>query len=131
MERFNQRLEEYTNALNRLREGLKKSENEEDDLYIDGILQRFEFTFELAWKTMKDYMEYEGIINKIGSPREIIKSGFAEGIIEDGEVWIKMMLARNSLAHIYDEATSREIYTGIKNEYIVLMEKLEERLKEI
>ncbi len=110
MERFKQRLEEYTNALNRLKEGLKKSENEEDDLYIDGILQRFEFTFELAWKTMKDYMEYEGIINKIGSPREIIKSGFAEGIIEDGEAWIKMMLARNSLAHIYDEATSREIY---------------------
>lgn len=129
MERFNQRLEEYTNALNRLKEGLKKSAD--DDLYIDGILQRFEFTFELAWKTMKDYMEYQGIINKIGSPREIIKSGFSEGILQDGDAWIKMMLARNSLSHIYDEATSREIYKDIKKEYVFLMEKLEEKLQEL
>lgn len=129
MERFKQRLEEYTNALNRLKEGLKKSAD--DDLYIDGILQRFEFTFELAWKAMKDYLEYQGIITKIGSPREIIKSGFAEGIIQDGEAWIKMMLARNSLSHIYDEITSRNIYKDIKNEYVFLMEKLEERLKHL
>lgn len=127
MERFKQRLEEFSNALERLKEGLTKSAD--DDLYIDGILQRFEFTFELSWKTIKDYMEYQGIIPKIGSPREIIKTGFAEGIIEDGEAWIKMMLSRNTLSHIYDEITSRNIYKEIKNEYVELFEKLENKLK--
>lgn len=122
MERFKQRLLEYNNALTRLKEGLEKSAD--DDLYIDGILQRFEFTFELAWKTMKDYLEYQGIIPKIGSPREIIKNGFEEGIIENGEEWIKMMLSRNTLSHIYDEATSKKIYDEIKNEYVMLLEKL-------
>ena len=129
MERFKQRLEEYTHALTRLKEGLKKSAD--DDLYIDGILQRFEFTFELSWKTMKDYMEYQGIITKIGSPREIIKTGFSEGIIEDGDAWIKMMLSRNSLSHIYDEVTSRNIYKEIQSEYVELFEKLETRLKQL
>ena len=127
MERFKQRLNEFSNALERLKEGLTKSAD--DDLYIDGILQRFEFTFELSWKTIKDYMEYQGIITKIGSPREIIKTGFAEGIIDDGEAWIKMMLSRNTLSHIYDEITSRNIYKEIKSEYVELFEKLENKLK--
>ena len=129
MERFRQRLAEYNRALSRLQEGLEKPAD--DDLYVDGILQRFEFTFELAWKTVKDYLEYQGIIDKIGSPREIIKTGFAEGIIQDGEAWIKMMLARNALSHLYDECASRKIYDDIKMEYVVLLENLQLKLNEL
>ena len=66
-----------------------------------------------------------------GSPREIIKESFAYGLISNGEVWIKMMLARNTLSHLYDEETSREVYDEIKNEYIYQIEKLIETLEEI
>lgn len=61
---------------------------------------------------------------------EIIKSAFEYGMIEDGEAWIKMMLARNSLSHLYDEAKSREVYQEIKNVYFKLLEQLKEKFNE-
>ncbi len=128
MKRFEERKQELLNATERLKEALKEEEN---DLVIDGTLHRFEFTFELAWKTIKDYLEYAGIIEGTGSPREIIKTAFANGIIEDGDKWINMMLARNSLAHLYDEKKSREIYIEIKNIYFELFQKLNEKFSKI
>ena len=126
MKRFNERKEEYFHALNRLKEAL---EREVDDVVIDGVLHRFEFTFELAWKTVKDYLEYLGMTEKIGSPREIIQLGFKQGIISDGEAWVSMMLSRNALSHLYDEKTSREIYEKIKNNYVKLFGDLMEILE--
>ena len=126
MKRFNERKEEYFNALNRLKEAL---EREVDDVVIDGVLHRFEFTFELAWKTVKDYLEYLGMTEKIGRPREIIQLGFKQGIISDGEAWVSMMLSRNALSHLYDEKTSREIYEKIKNDYVKLFGDLKEKLE--
>lgn len=128
MERFQERKKEFSKALERLKEALQEDETE---IVVDGVLHRFEFTFELAWKTMKDYLEYDGVINKIGSPREIIKESFKYGLIEDGEEWIKMMLARNSLSHLYDQETSREIYSDIKEKYVNLLENLNGKLEEI
>ena len=128
MERFKERRKEFSKALERLKEALQEKETE---IVVDGVLHRFEFTFELAWKTMKDYLEYDGIINKIGSPREVIKAAFQYDLIENGEQWIKMMLARNSLSHLYDEETSREIYSDIKEEYVNLFEDLNKKFKEI
>ena len=125
MKRFEERKEDLNKATTRLEEALKE---EMTDLAIDGVLHRFEFTFELAWKTMKDYLEYQGIIQKIGSPREVIKEAFSAGIINNGEIWIKMMLSRNSLSHLYDEETSREIYDDIKNEYIFEIKELVKKL---
>ena len=127
MTRFEQRRADYFNALERLKEAVKQGDS---DIVIDGILHRFEFTFELAWKTVKDYLEYLGITNKVGSPREIIQTGYKQGIIEDGESWIKMMLSKNSLSHIYNEKTSREIYEYIVSEYIDLFENLKKKLNE-
>lgn len=121
MKRFEERKQDLANATKRLKEAL---EQEESDLMIDGVLHRYEFTFELAWKTLKDYLEYLGITMNTGSPREVIKESFAHNLISDGETWIKMMLARNSLAHLYDEETSRQVYKEIKNEYINQIEKL-------
>ena len=125
MEKYEQIKMNLTNATKRLKEAL---EQEETDIVIDGVLHRYEFTFELAWKTLKDYLEYLGIPMNTGSPREVIKESFAHNLISDGETWIKMMLARNSLSHLYDEETSRQIYVAIKNEYINELEKLVESL---
>lgn len=128
MNRFKERFEEYKKALRRLEEALQEDKT---DLVIDGVLHRFEFTFELAWKTMKDCLEYLGIVSKIGSPRENIQEAFKQGLIDNGEIWIEIMLSRNSLSHLYDENTSREIYNKIKNTYIIEFKKLKNKLSEI
>ena len=125
-ERFEERKQDLINATNRLKEALDEEENE---LMIDAVLHRYEFTFELAWKTLRDYLEYSGVAINTGSPREVIKESFVHNLISDGEVWIKMMLARNSLSHLYDEETSRQVYNEIKNEYIYQIEKLIETLE--
>ena len=126
MSRFQERLSDYKSAVDRLEEALKEPESE---IVIDGVLHRFEFTFELAWKTMKDFLEYNGISENIGSPREILRRAFESHLIEDGEEWIDMMLARNSLSHLYDEETSRKIYKEIKEKYIKLLEKLNNKFE--
>ena len=128
MRRFEERKQDLLNATERLKEALKQEEN---DIVIDCVLHRFEFTFELAWKTMKDCLEEQGIVGKIGSPREIIKEAFSVGLIDNGEVWIDMMLSRNELSHLYDEETSRKIYDNIKEIYILEINKLIQKLDTI
>ena len=129
-ETYEEMLEKRKKVLAKATERLKEALNEkETEIAIDGTLHRFEFTFELAWKTMKDLMEYNGIIETTGSPREVLRTAFQNGLNEDGETWINMMLARNSLSHLYDEETSRKIYKDIKEKYIVLIEKLNEELE--
>lgn len=127
MKRYEERKEDFSRAINRLSKAL---EEEETDVIVDGVLHRFEFTFELAWKTLKDYLEYIGVINKTGSPREVLKSAFEHGIIDNGQEWINMMLSRNSLSHLYDEETSREIYDNIKEIYFGLLKQLDKKLSE-
>lgn len=132
MKRFDERKEDLEKAYNRLQEAIDETSKNDvnDDVLIDGVLHRFEFTFELAWKTMKDYLEYQGIIDKIGSPRGVIQQAFSSGLVEDGEVWLDMMLSRNELSHLYDEQESRDIYDKIKNEYVSEIKNLIEKLNQ-
>ena len=125
MKRYEERRIDLDNAIKSLKEGLSQ---EADDLRIDGVLQRFEFTFELAWKCIKDYLEIQGIVSSIGSPREIIQLAYKHNIIDDGEKWIEMMLSRNNLSHMYDKNVSRNIYDKIKSEYVTLIEKLQDKI---
>lgn len=136
MNRFEERKKDYENALEKLEEAFNeeiiKNVNEEGlQIIIDGALHRFEFTFELAWKTIKDYLEYMGIANKIGSPRENIQQAFKQGIIDDGDIWIEIMLARNELSHLYDENISRKIYENIKKKYVHEFKKLKQKFNQI
>ena len=128
MERFNERKEDFFNACKRLEEATKE---EYSEITVDAVLHRFEFTFELAWKTVKDYLDYLGFSYKNGSPREVIQNGYKQGIIKDGEKWIEMMLARNTLPHMYDEQASREVYKKIIDEYLILLEDLKKELQNI
>lgn len=73
LERMIQRRQDFYNALAKLKQGLQETE---DEIVIDGILHRYEFTFELAWKTIKDYLEHLGIVESIGSPREVLKLAY-------------------------------------------------------
>lgn len=128
MKRLKERYEDYIKALNRLKEAMLENPT---DIVIDGTLQRYEFTFELAWKTIKDYLEYNGYTEGISSPRAIIQLAFQTKIIKKGDIWIQMMLDRNSLSHLYDEEKSREIYNNIKNKYLKQFEELKEFLENV
>ncbi len=128
MKRLNERYEDYVKALNKLKEAFLENPTE---LIIDGTLQRYEFTFELAWKTLKDYLEYNGYIDSLSSPRAIIQLAFQAKIIKNGNIWIQMMLDRNLLSHLYDEEKSREIYNNIKNKYLEQFELLKRYLQEV
>ena len=128
MNRFDERKKDFNSAYQRLEEALQVEQN---DVVIDGVLYRFEFTFELAWKTIKDYLEYMGISEGTGSPRENIKMAFQQQIISDGELWIENMLDRNSLTHLYDEEKSREIYEKIKNKYIYAFKDLNDKIQSL
>jgi len=109
------KFENYKNACARLDEGIKKY-NEKDDMYRDGLIQRFEFTFELAWKTLKAIFEDEGLIG-LNSPKTVLREAYAAGIIDDEEIWLNMLKDRNSAAHVYDEKMSIEICNNIISKY--------------
>ena len=121
------RYEDYKKALERLKEAMLE---EPTEIIIDGTIQRYEFTFELAWKIMKDYLEYNGFVDGLSSPRNIIQLAFQNKIIKNGDIWIQMMLDRNLLSHLYDEEKSREIYNNIKNNYLAEFEQLKHFLEE-
>ena len=87
-----------------------------DDLDRDGVIQRFEFTFELLWKTAKIFLEYEGF--RCAGPRSCIKEGVRREILSEGEVLLDMLEDRNKTTHIYDEHMAEEIFERIKNRYV-------------
>lgn len=111
--RFRQRLANFRKAVLQLEdffelEILNKFEQQ-------GLIQCFEYTFELAWKTAKDYLELQGF--DVKSPRSAIQTAFNIGLIKDGHVWIDALEKRNLLAHTYDENMAKEAEDLIRYKY--------------
>jgi len=98
------------------------------DLEKAGLVQIFEFTFELSWKTMKDLLESLGVEAKF--PREVIKAGFQYEIIADGDTWMDMLEKRNYLAHSYDEVQAEEAVHLIREKYYPAVLQLYNNLKQ-
>ncbi|MGB9637818.1 MAG: HI0074 family nucleotidyltransferase substrate-binding subunit [bacterium] len=94
----------------------------ETDLEIDGVIQRFEFTFELVWKFLKEYLYDQGII--CNSPKSCLKEAYKANIIDNEELWISMLKDRNLSTHLYSFEISREIYQRIKELYIFEIKKI-------
>ena len=88
-----------------------------------GMIQFFEMTFELAWNTLKDYLQAQGFID-IKSPRSAIKKGFEIDLITDGVGWLKLLEDRNLTAHAYDEVMAKEIEKLIRKKYFPLIKEL-------
>src|SRR3989338_6066348 len=111
-QRFEERKKELNEAVLRLREAVAQPEN---DMVRDSVIQRFEFSFELAWKTLQLYLEHQGL--EAGSPRQALKAAFVEGIIPDAEeadVWLKMLEDRNLTTHTYHQELAKAIYQRIE-----------------
>ncbi len=130
--RWIQRLNNYRKALNRLTQAVRivagqmGSEEEIDDLLKEGLIQRFEYTHELAWKVMKDYAEYQGYTDIRGS-RDAIRKAFEMGLITDKR-WMESIEDRNMTSHNYDDETAEEIYEAIVNTYHPLFMAFEEKM---
>ncbi len=123
--RWKQRFQNFKNSF----EVLERAVNIENpsELEKGGIIQFYEVSFELAWKTLKDFLESEGF--NVKSPRETIKTAFQNGYIENGELWLEALEDRNVTTHIYDEKAANLIVERIKNNYFVLLKSLYDYFK--
>jgi len=124
--RWIQRFNNYRKAYDLLKDALIIDEPSE--LEIEGMIQRFEYTFELGWKTMKDYLEEKGFTEIVGS-KEAIRIAFSNGIITDGEIWMEMIKARNLTTHIYNSETAHQIWSDIIRLYFPCFEQLRNYLE--
>lgn len=124
--RWRQRFQNLTKAFSQLKRGL--AIEHPSDIERQGVIQSFEFTFELSWKTLKDYLEAQGVICQF--PREVIKLAFKHQIISEGELWLDMLGKRNLLAHTYDEDLAMEAYNLIKQHFTPQIDKLVQWLQE-
>lgn len=115
--RWVQRLANYERARLRLTSAVELAATRElSDLEKQGLIQVFEFVFELAWNVMKDYFLYQGNPAITGS-RDAIRTAFKNGLIADGEGWMEMIKSRNQSAHTYNESVANEITEKILQSY--------------
>ena len=128
-ERFTERQAEFKQAAARLSEATAAPEG---DIVRDAVIQRFEFTFELAWKTLKLYLEREGY--ECGGPRGTFKKAFSAGIIrsrEEADLWFRMLEDRNLTVHAYDQALALRIYRNIARDYAPLLSRMAESVQDL
>ena len=126
-ERFAERKAELQNAVKRLREAVAQPES---DLIRDAVIQRFEFTFELVWKSLKLYLERQGL--DCGGPRSTLKKAFTEGLInspDEADVWLRVLEDRNLTSHAYDEALATRIYQHVVQEYVALLGQMADKIQ--
>ena len=130
--RWEQKLQSYHKALNRVAEVVNVMDKRQlNDFEADGLIQRFEFTFELAWKLMKSYAEFQGTDKEIMGSRDAIRWAFENKIISDSGIWMEMVKRRNDTSHTYDEDTAAEVVLRIKSSYYQAFMALYERMRNL
>lgn len=112
--RWEQRFSNYEKALQQLKEAVAL--DHPNKFEEQGLVKAFEFTYELAWSTLKDFFEYQGVSEIIGS-RDAFRRAFSEGIVSNGGVWMRMIESRNRTSHTYNEKTTRDIVVSIRAEF--------------
>lgn len=129
--RWIQRFNNYKKAMSELKEAIELSrERTLTKLEELGLIHTFEYTHELALKTLKDFLEYKGNINIYGS-KDVIKESFKLNLIVNGEVWMDMIKSKNKTSHTYNENIANEIVTAIINNYYDEFDKLQIKLNKI
>lgn len=123
--RWRQRLTNFRKALVQLKEFVEKPELNKFEK--QGLIQCFEYTFELAWKTLKDYLEDQGFT--VRSPRMAIQTGFQMQLLADGHVWIDALEKRNLMAHTYDERLTDEAEQLIRTVYYDMLQEFNRYLE--
>jgi nucleotidyltransferase substrate binding protein (TIGR01987 family) len=129
--RWKQRFQNYKKALLTLENAVALCKTRElTDLEKQGMIQGFEFTFEMAWNVMKDFLEEQGITGIIGS-KGAVRHAFNKDLIEDGQVWMDMIKDRNLASHSYDEKTAEDLFLAITETYIYQFKKFAEKMSRL
>ncbi len=118
----------YQSALTHLKEATDIGIDNLSELERDGLIQRFEFTLELAWKVMKDFILYQGATIDILGSRDATREAFKIGLLKEGDIWMSMITDRNLTSHIYEEDTAVIIADKIINQYLHAFIELESSL---
>lgn len=112
------KFDNFSKAVKRLNEAnIAYKKNSADDIYQDALIKRFEFTFELAWKTLREFMTEQGYQLEILSPKGVFAFAFQEGILSDETLWLDMLESRNLTTHDYGHELSQMIADKISNRY--------------
>lgn len=128
--RWKQRFSNYTKALSVFLEAVSLAKTRElTQLEKQGLIQSFEFTQELSWKVLKDYLEYQGAASDIVGSRDAVRHGFSAGLIRDGDLWMDMIASRNLASHTYNQETADEILQKCVESYALQFQRLQERLE--
>ena len=122
--RWKQRFQNFDRAFVLLRDALENGPAALNQLEKEGVIQRFEYCFELAWKTIKDYLEEGGFLFVMVTPRQVLKDAYAAKILEDGQVWIDMLDHRNLLSHTYSPVVFEQAVEAIHRRYLAGIEHL-------
>ena len=127
--RWKQRFNNYRKALSQLSSAVELAQSRPlSQLEEQGLIQAYEFTYELAWNVLRDYLQYAGISGLIGS-RDTVREAFSAGLISDGERWMQMLRDRNLAAHTYDESTAHEIREAVISVYHILLCELRDKME--
>ena len=123
--RWEQRFSNYRKALSQLKEFIEKGDlNKFEE---QGFVKAFEYTYELGWNTLKDFLIYQGFAEIVGS-RDTVRTAFNESLLVDGHVWMRMIESRNRTSHTYNEVTAREIANDIRSLFYPAFCELEQSL---
>ncbi|MFZ4077404.1 MAG: HI0074 family nucleotidyltransferase substrate-binding subunit [Legionellaceae bacterium] len=126
IEPFKLKQQAFNRALQKLDEALREPASE----YIrDAAIQRFEFTYELAWKTLKAYLSSQDIV--VLSPKETLQVAYQQGLLQDANAWSELHMKRNLTSHTYDEVLAEEIYNYLKAEGLSLFITLKNTLEQL
>ena len=128
--RWQYRFTNFSHAFFLLEEALEEGVEALNELEREGVIQRFEYTFELAWNTLKDRMEYDGVGLTTVTPRNVIREAFQARLIGDGEAWIDMLNDRNLMSHTYDSARFEQVIRNIICHYLPILQEMYLRLSE-
>ena len=122
--RWKQRFNNYSKAFQTLVAAVELSRSRElSELEEQGVIQSFEFTHELAWNVLKDYLEEKGITGLIGSI-DATRAAFKHGLIEDGDDWMKMIEDRNTTSHTYNPQVAQAVVENILKRFYPAFEKM-------
>lgn len=130
--RWLQRFDNFNRAYLQLWAAVELSKERELSLLEkQGMIQAFEYTHELAWKTLKDFLEYRGETEPLYGSKDVVRKAFQTGLISNGDDWMKMTLSRNLTVHTYNESTAEQIRKEIETNYIIRLSEFKVKMEEL
>ena len=126
--RWQYRFANFSRAYSLLRDALEDGVEPLSQLEREGVIQRFEFTFELSWNLLKDKLEYDGIVLSSATPRGVMRQAFSAKLIDDCDAWLAMLTDRNLMSHTYDFERFDIVIRNIHSRYLAVLDDLYQRL---